>query len=102
MLVRRAFASGLLVLLLGIAAPTAGATGLAASGPSTIVVSTVVRYPNCLALNKVYRHGVGKPGARDHVSGSSRPVTTFTRSLAVYNANTGRDRDRDGIACEKL
>lgn len=55
-------------------------------------------YANCTALNKVYPHGVGKPGARDKTSGT--PVTNFTRNLAVYNANTKSDRDKDGIACE--
>jgi hypothetical protein len=57
-------------------------------------------YRNCASLNRVYPHGVGKPGAVDKSSG--RPVTTFTRSLAVYRLNTESDRDRDGIACEKL
>jgi hypothetical protein len=56
-------------------------------------------YSNCKKLNKVYKHGVGKPGAHDHTSGT--PVTNFTRNKAVYKKNTGRDRDKDGIACEK-
>lgn len=55
-------------------------------------------FKNCAALNKVYKHGVGKPGAKDR---SSRPVTNFKRSTALYNANKGKDRDKDGIACEK-
>lgn len=59
-----------------------------------------VRYKNCAALNKVYRHGVGLSGARDKVT-SGRPVTTFTRSKAVYLLNRHLDRDRDRIACEK-
>jgi Excalibur calcium-binding domain len=58
-------------------------------------------YKNCASLNKVYPHGVGRSGAKDHVSGSSKPVKTFKVSTKVYNANTGRDRDKDGIACEK-
>jgi Excalibur calcium-binding domain len=57
-------------------------------------------YPNCAALNADYPHGVGRTGAVDHVS-SGTPVTTFTVDDAVYNANTGRDRDGDGIACEQ-
>ena len=59
-------------------------------------------YKNCTALNKVYKHGVGKPGAVDHVSGHSQKVTNFTVNLKVYNANKSKDRDHDGIACEKL
>jgi hypothetical protein len=57
-------------------------------------------YPNCSALNDDYPHGVGPPGATDHTSGSA-PVTTFKASRALYEANTGRDGDGDGIACEK-
>ena len=66
-------------------------------------VSTVVaprKYANCAALNKVYKHGVGRTGARDHVSGTSKPVTTFKVSTTIYNANKGMDRDHDGVACE--
>jgi len=57
-------------------------------------------FANCTALNKVYPHGVGKWGAKDHTSGTR--VTTFKRSNDLYNANKGSDRDGDGIACEKL
>jgi hypothetical protein len=56
-------------------------------------------FPNCAALNRVYPHGVGRPGAHDHTSGT--PVTNFKRSSSLYRANRGRDRDGDGIACEK-
>ncbi len=58
-------------------------------------------FGNCAALNAIYAHGVGRPDAADHVSGSTKPVTTFTRSTALYEANVGRDRDQDDIACEK-
>jgi hypothetical protein len=56
-------------------------------------------YKNCTALNKDYKHGVGKPGAKDKTSGT--PVTTFKRSKAIYKKNTKSDRDKDGPACEK-
>ncbi len=59
----------------------------------------VTKYRNCTALNKVYRHGVGRPNAHDKTSGT--PVRNFTKNTRVYNANTARDRDKDGIACEK-
>lgn len=55
-------------------------------------------YSNCDAMHNDYPHGVGKPGAVDHTSGT--PVTNFYVSTALYNANTARDRDHDGIACE--
>jgi hypothetical protein len=56
-------------------------------------------FQNCTAMHKVYKHGVGKVGARDHTSGT--PVTTFKRSNALYKANANSDRDHDGIACEQ-
>jgi len=68
-------------------------------------VSTSAKYKfkNCTAMNKVYRHGVGKKGATDHTSG--KKVTTFKRSTALYKKiisyRSGLDRDKDGIACEK-
>ena len=61
-------------------------------------------YTNCAKLQRVYPHGVGKPGAKDKVSGRYRPgrsVTNFKKSTALYNANKDKDRDKDGIACEK-
>ncbi len=58
-------------------------------------------YKNCTELNKKYPHGVGKKGAKDKVSGSSKPVTNFKVDTALYNANKKSDRDKDGIACEK-
>lgn len=62
-------------------------------------------YKNCTNLNKKYPHGVGKSGARDKVSGSSKPVTNFKKSTKIYKAamkkNKGLDRDKDGVACEK-
>lgn len=58
-------------------------------------------FANCTALNKVYAHGVGRKGARDRVSGSSRPVTNFFVSTTIYSANRARDRDKDGVACER-
>lgn len=61
------------------------------------------KFKNCTALNKVYKHGVGKSTARDHTSGT--PVTTFKHSTKLYKKiigyHSGLDRDKDGIACEK-
>ncbi len=58
-------------------------------------------FANCTDLHVVYPHGVGRPGAVDHVRGSTRPVTTFFVSEELYNANSFSDADGDGIACEK-
>jgi hypothetical protein len=77
------------VLLAG----TGGASAASASTPKP------KSYPNCTALNAVYHHGVARKGAHDKTSG--RPVTNFTVNANVYKLNTARDRDKDGIACEK-
>lgn len=78
--------------VLALIAPAATASG---------ATDRATSYRNCTALNGDYPHGVGKRGAVDHVRGSTKPVTNFTRNNALYNANSGRDRDGDGIACEK-
>ena len=75
-------------------------------GGAPVAASPAVPAPwkNCTVVNKRYPHGVGKVGARDRTSGT--PVTTFKRSNYLYKLamryNRGLDRDKDGIACEKL
>jgi hypothetical protein len=83
-----AFGAAFLLLLVGQVGAALGSTDAASK-----------TYPNCTALNKVYPHGVGRVGARDHTSGT--PVTNFKRSNKLYRENRARDRDKDGIACEK-
>ena len=86
----------IVALLTAVVAPgTIGAAVVAAD-----VDVAAKTYANCTKLNNVYPHGVGKPNAVDHTSG--RKVTSFKRSLSLYRANKGSDRDGDGIACEKL
>ncbi len=98
------FATALLAcgVVLSASAAGSGASARAADPARSVESMAAARvFANCTALNKVYRHGVGRKGARDRVSGSSRPVTNFTVNTAVYNANKKSDRDRDGIACER-
>ena len=63
-------------------------------------------YRSCAAYNKKYPHGVGKPGAHDRTRSGAEPVTNFRRSTRLYRIamayDKGLDRDKDGIACEKL
>lgn len=87
---KRAISLVIVTGLMGLA-PVAAASSAEAAG--------VKKYKNCTQLNKAYKHGVGKPGARDKTSGT--PVTNFKRSAAIYKQNKARDRDKDGIACEK-
>jgi hypothetical protein len=84
-------------------APFSSSSGSTTSSPkpvaTTVPVSAAKTYANCTELHQDYPHGVGRPGAVDHTSGP--PVTTFTVDAALYDANQGSDRDKDGIACEK-
>lgn len=77
------------------------AAGLMFTGAAVVAApaQAATTYANCKALNADYPHGVGRTGAVDSTSGT--PVTDFTVDDDLYNANTKRDRDGDGIACEK-
>lgn len=68
---------------------------------ATAAEAAPVRYKNCAALNKAYKHGVAKKGAKDRVRGKTKPVTTFRIDTALYTANRHLDADKDGVACEK-
>jgi hypothetical protein len=86
------------------AAIAAGPVAAAVAAPTSVHGSVVLKakaYKNCTELNKVYKHGVAKKGAKDKVKGKSKPVTGFKVDTALYNANSKSDRDGDGVACEK-
>jgi hypothetical protein len=55
------------------------------------------KFANCTEVHTVYKGGIAKPGA--HQTGM---VTKYAPKvdLALYNANSGMDRDHDGVACE--
>lgn len=57
-------------------------------------------YDNCTDMHADYKGGVALPGAVDHRSsgGHANYAPVYSRSL--YEANSGSDRDGDGIACE--
>jgi Excalibur calcium-binding domain len=92
------------MLLVLAAASAVGAAAepaqLAAAGTAPSAQAPMLRYSNCTALNRVYPHGVGRYGARDHTR-SGDPVTNFRRSTRLYLQNSRLDRDKDGVACEK-
>jgi hypothetical protein len=87
-----------------VAGVLAGTVALTVASALAATDTIPVRWRNCTNVNKRYPHGVGKLRARDKTSGT--PVTTFRRSTALYliamSNNRGLDRDKDGIACEKL
>jgi hypothetical protein len=56
-------------------------------------------YKNCTELNKVYKGGVAKSSKVKNKGGKTK-YKPFV-SLELYNANKSKDRDKDGIACER-
>ena len=94
-----------LTLVLAVASTAALLAGLAGNADAS--ASAMPRlYKKCANFNAKYRHGVGRANAHDKVTGDTEPVTNFKRSTAIYKKamsyNKGLDRDKDGIACEKL
>ena len=90
--------------LSGAGAAVAASLVFVAVAPGAIAPQAVPAKWNCTVVNKRYPHGVGKVGAHDKTGGT--PVTTFKRSTYLYRTamryNRTLDRDKDGIACEKL
>lgn len=50
-------------------------------------------------MNKVYKGGVAKSSKVKNIGGKTK-YKPFV-SLELYNANSSKDRDNDGIACER-
>ena len=92
----RRIAAGLLTL---------AALALPLATTATTADAASYHYSNCTKLHQDFKHGVGKKGAKDHHTKSSKAVTNFKRSTKIYKAavkyNPDLDRDKDGIACEK-
>jgi hypothetical protein len=84
-------------IVAGIASLCIVITGTTAQAAPTVKVP---KFKNCTALNKAYPHGVALAKTTKD-STTSKRVTTFKVNKAVYAANKGLDRDKDGIACEK-
>jgi hypothetical protein len=57
------------------------------------------KFANCSALNKVYPGGVAK--SRNVKNKGGKTNYSPTVNAKVYSENSGKDRDKDGIACEK-
>jgi micrococcal nuclease len=80
--------------------PAAAAPAPAPGGSNPV---SVVVFPNCDELRKVYPGGVARTGVSGNlVSGELRPFAIWPHfDDSLYEANRSRDRDGDGIACEK-
>ncbi|MBK3493300.1 excalibur calcium-binding domain-containing protein [Viridibacillus sp. YIM B01967] len=56
-------------------------------------------FKNCTELNKVYKGGVAKNDKVKNKGGKTKYTPTVSAKL--YAANATKDRDSDGIACER-
>lgn len=56
-------------------------------------------YKNCKELNKDYKGGVAESSSSKNKGGKTKYKPTVSKEL--YNANKDKDRDKDGIACER-
>ncbi|MRX73081.1 hypothetical protein GJU40_13110 [Bacillus lacus] len=72
---------------------------MAADQVSAAKAEKVVKYGNCTELNKVYKGGVARSSSVKNKGGKTK-YKPFV-SKALYDANSGKDRDKDGIACER-
>lgn len=69
--------------------------------------TTAKQYANCAAIHRDYSGGIARAGVTSNAVRSGgrtthRPLAGHVKfSTALYNANSGSDRDKDGIACEK-
>lgn len=56
-------------------------------------------YKNCTELNKDYKGGVAKDSKVRNKGGKTKYALTVSAEL--YKTNASKDRDKDGIACER-
>ena len=57
------------------------------------------KFSNCTELNKVYPGGVAKSKSAKNIGGKTKNKPAV--NAKVYAENKSKDRDKDGIACEK-
>ena len=72
------------------------AGGVGASARNVIVDK---KYSNCTALNRDFPGGVSKSSKVIDAGGPKKHKPTV--NAKVYKENITKDRDKDGIACEK-
>jgi excalibur calcium-binding domain-containing protein len=81
--------------------PLALAAALLVPGPSAGATASVHHFKNCTDMHRTYKGGVARKGAHDHRSGGGHARYKPKVSTPLYRANSGMDRDHDGIACEQ-
>lgn len=68
-------------------------------GVNDVAEAKVKTYSNCKELNKDYKGGVAKSSSTKNKGGKTKYKPYVSKAL--YDANKGKDRDKDGIACER-
>lgn len=77
-------------------------TGLAISFTGGSVTEAKIQlktYKNCTELNKVHKGGVAKYSKYKNKGGKIKYKPVISKDL--YERNVSKDRDKDGIACER-
>jgi hypothetical protein len=71
------------------------------SSPALVEIAPILenKFANCAALNKVYPGGVAKSSKVKNQGGKTRHQPRVDQK--IYEANKSKDRDKDGIACER-
>lgn len=93
---KRGLALGVAILLLLPATPSFGNTNLGALEQQQFFTK---KYSNCSALNKDFPGGVSKSSKVKNQGGKTKYQPKV--DAKIYEANKGKDRDKDGIACER-
>jgi hypothetical protein len=57
------------------------------------------KFANCTALNDIYPGGVAKNSKVTNMGGATNYLPVVKPK--IYKANASKDRDKDGIACER-
>ena len=74
-------------------------SALGASATFAAGAAKIKKYSNCKELNKDYPGGVSKSASVKNKGGKTKLQPRI--SSKVYLENASKDRDKDGIACEK-
>ena len=74
-------------------------TGTLVANASAEVRVSEKKFSNCTALNAVYPGGVAKSKTVVNKGGKTKQLPTVNAN--VYSENKSKDRDGDGIACER-
>jgi hypothetical protein len=62
-------------------------------------VPQTAKFANCTELNSVYPGGVAKSARVTNKGGETKNTPAVKPS--IYKKNASKDRDKDGIACER-